>query len=101
MDVFQLKGWDVHGNQFDLQIAAGGTGAFNNCAGKEGSMFPGGCWEGKGWNVRMLDGPTKICVATYIVVIWLTLTWSKSQTWKCLKFFFLVEIQSLMSISSM
>jgi len=35
-------GWDVHGNQFDLQIAAGGTGAFNNCAGKEGSMFPGG-----------------------------------------------------------
>ena len=46
MDVFQLKGWDVHGNQFDLQIAAGGTGAFNNCAGKEGSMFPGG-WEGR------------------------------------------------------
>lgn len=35
-------GWDVHGNQFDLQIAAGGTGAFNNCAGREGSMFPGG-----------------------------------------------------------
>lgn len=35
-------GWDVHGNQFDLQIAAGGTGAFNNCAGCEGSMFPGG-----------------------------------------------------------
>ena len=32
----------MHGNQFDLQIAAGGTGAFNNCAGIEGSMFPGG-----------------------------------------------------------
>lgn len=35
-------GWDVHGNQFDLQIGAGGTGAFNNCAGRQGSMFPGG-----------------------------------------------------------
>mmetsp|Transcript_51711 Transcript_51711/g.63312 ORF Transcript_51711/g.63312 Transcript_51711/m.63312 type:complete len:223 (+) Transcript_51711:1-669(+) len=35
-------GSDVHGNQFDLQIAAGGTGAFNNCAGREGSMFSGG-----------------------------------------------------------
>lgn len=40
--VFHVSGWDVHGNQFDLQIAAGGTGAFNNCAGREGSMFPGG-----------------------------------------------------------
>ncbi|CAJ1405704.1 unnamed protein product [Effrenium voratum] len=35
-------GWDVHGNQFDLQIGAGGTGAFNQCAGGSGSMFAGG-----------------------------------------------------------
>ncbi|CAE7586918.1 unnamed protein product [Symbiodinium natans] len=35
-------GWDVDGKQFDLQMAAGGTGAFNNCAGGSGSMFAGG-----------------------------------------------------------
>jgi len=35
-------GSDVSGNQFDLQQGDGGTGAFNNCAGKAGSMFPGG-----------------------------------------------------------
>mmetsp|Transcript_1124 Transcript_1124/g.2146 ORF Transcript_1124/g.2146 Transcript_1124/m.2146 type:complete len:353 (-) Transcript_1124:410-1468(-) len=35
-------GWDVDGRQFDLQIAAGGAGAFNNCAGGVGSMFGGG-----------------------------------------------------------
>merc|ERR1712032_443283 len=35
-------GSDVSGNQFDLQQGDGGTGAFNNCAGKPGSMFPGG-----------------------------------------------------------
>lgn len=34
-------GSDVSGNQFDLQQGDGGTGAFNNCAGKLGSMFPG------------------------------------------------------------
>lgn len=34
-------GSDVSGNQFDLQQGDGGTGAFNNCAGKPGSMFPG------------------------------------------------------------
>ena len=37
-----LPGWDVDGNQFDLQIAAGGAGAFNVCAGSAGSMFSGG-----------------------------------------------------------
>jgi len=35
-------GHDVAGNQFDLQIGAGGAGAFNTCAGGEGSMYPGG-----------------------------------------------------------
>eukprot|EP00931_Biecheleriopsis_adriatica_P052560 TRINITY_DN3059_c0_g1_i1.p1 TRINITY_DN3059_c0_g1~~TRINITY_DN3059_c0_g1_i1.p1 ORF type:complete len:397 (-),score=63.18 TRINITY_DN3059_c0_g1_i1:72-1205(-) len=34
-------GHDVAGNQFDLQIGAGGAGAFNTCAGGSGSMFPG------------------------------------------------------------
>jgi len=34
-------GSDVSNIQFDLQIGNGGTGAFNNCAGKEWSMFPG------------------------------------------------------------
>jgi len=34
-------GSDVSGNQFDLQVGAGGAGAYNNCAGKAGSMFPG------------------------------------------------------------
>lgn len=34
-------GSDVAGNQFDLQIGDGGAGAFNNCAGKNFSMFPG------------------------------------------------------------
>lgn len=34
-------GSDVSGNQFDLQVGAGGAGAFNNCAGESGSMFPG------------------------------------------------------------
>merc|ERR1711862_697046 len=34
-------GSDVSGNQFDLQVGAGGAGAYNNCAGKTGSMFPG------------------------------------------------------------
>ncbi|CAE8586800.1 unnamed protein product [Polarella glacialis] len=34
-------GHDVAGNQFDLQIGAGGAGAFNTCAGGAGSMFPG------------------------------------------------------------
>lgn len=35
-------GSDVSGNQFDLQQGDGGAGAYNNCAGKPGSMFPGG-----------------------------------------------------------
>lgn len=34
-------GHDVAGNQFDLQIGAGGAGAFNTCAGGMGSMYPG------------------------------------------------------------
>jgi hypothetical protein len=34
-------GSDVAGNQFDLQVGNGGAGAFNNCAGKGFSMFPG------------------------------------------------------------
>jgi hypothetical protein len=34
-------GFDVTGNQFDLQIGAGGTGAYNTCSGGKGSMFPG------------------------------------------------------------
>jgi hypothetical protein len=34
-------GSDVTGNQFDLQIGDGGAGAFNTCAGKPFSMFPG------------------------------------------------------------
>jgi len=34
-------GSDVSNVQFDLQIGNGGTGAFNNCAGKSWSMFPG------------------------------------------------------------
>jgi len=34
-------GFDVAGNQFDLQIGAGGAGAFNTCAGGAGSMYPG------------------------------------------------------------
>merc|ERR1711920_626387 len=35
-------GHDVAGNQFDLQIGAGGAGAFNSCAGSSSSMFSGG-----------------------------------------------------------
>lgn len=35
-------GHDVAGTQFDLQIGAGGAGAFNTCAGDDRSMFPGG-----------------------------------------------------------
>jgi len=35
-------GSDVAGNQFDLQVGNGGTGAFNNCAGKSWSMYPDG-----------------------------------------------------------
>jgi len=34
-------GHDVAGNQFDLQIGAGGAGAFNTCAGSSRSMYPG------------------------------------------------------------
>jgi hypothetical protein len=34
-------GSDVAGNQFDLQIGDGGAGAFNTCAGKNSSMYPG------------------------------------------------------------
>merc|ERR1719229_665520 len=36
-------GFDVAGNQFDLQMGAVGTGAHNTCAGSHegGSMFPG------------------------------------------------------------
>ena len=34
-------GSDVAGNQFDLQIGAGGAGAFNTCAGSTSSMYPG------------------------------------------------------------
>ena len=35
-------GSDVAGNQFDLQIGDGGTGAFNTCAGSpDSSMYPG------------------------------------------------------------
>jgi len=34
-------GHDVANIQFDLQMGNGGTGAFNNCAGKGTSMFPG------------------------------------------------------------
>mmetsp|Transcript_13428 Transcript_13428/g.47337 ORF Transcript_13428/g.47337 Transcript_13428/m.47337 type:complete len:363 (-) Transcript_13428:366-1454(-) len=35
-------GHDVAGSQFDLQIGAGGAGAFNTCAGGAGSMYSGG-----------------------------------------------------------
>jgi hypothetical protein len=34
-------GFDVAGNQFDLQIGAGGTGAYNTCSGGKGAMFSG------------------------------------------------------------
>lgn len=34
-------GPDVAGNQFDLQIGAGGAGAYNSCSGGQFSMFPG------------------------------------------------------------
>ena len=34
-------GFDVSNIQFDLQMGNGGTGAFNNCAGDDWSMFPG------------------------------------------------------------
>jgi len=34
-------GHDVAINQFDLQMGAGGVGAFNTCAGDEDSMYPG------------------------------------------------------------
>jgi len=34
-------GHDVAGNQFDLQIGAGGAGAFNTCAGSDMSMYGG------------------------------------------------------------
>ena len=34
-------GNDVSGNKFNLQVGAGSADAFNNCAGKSGSMFPG------------------------------------------------------------
>jgi len=34
-------GSDVAGNQFDLQIGDGGAGAYNTCAGKASSMYPG------------------------------------------------------------
>lgn len=34
-------GFDVSPNQFDLQMGAGGTGAYNTCAGADGAMFPG------------------------------------------------------------
>jgi len=39
-------GHDVAGNQFDLQLGAGGMGFFNSCAGSGASMFPGslGSW---------------------------------------------------------
>jgi hypothetical protein len=35
-------GSDVFGNQFDLQMGAGGAGIFNTCVGGTQSMFPGG-----------------------------------------------------------
>jgi len=34
-------GHDVAGNQFDIQMGAGGAGAYNTCAGGLASMFPG------------------------------------------------------------
>jgi len=34
-------GFDVAGNQFDLQIGAGGAGAYNTCVGDPHSMYPG------------------------------------------------------------
>ena len=34
-------GFDVSNIQFDLQMGNGGTGAFNNCAGDDWSMYPG------------------------------------------------------------
>ena len=34
-------GHDVAGNQFDLQIGAGGAGAYNTCAGSSRSMYDG------------------------------------------------------------
>jgi len=34
-------GHDVAGNQFDLQMGAGGAGAYNTCSGDSFSMFPG------------------------------------------------------------
>jgi len=38
-------GHDVANIQFDLQMGNGGTGAFNNCAGKGWSLFPGAFTE--------------------------------------------------------
>jgi len=35
-------GHDVSINQFDLQMGAGGAGAFNTCAGDKHAMYPGG-----------------------------------------------------------
>jgi len=35
-------GYDVEGNQFDLQMGAGGAGIFDICVGAAGSMFDGG-----------------------------------------------------------
>mmetsp|Transcript_90854 Transcript_90854/g.261784 ORF Transcript_90854/g.261784 Transcript_90854/m.261784 type:complete len:361 (-) Transcript_90854:263-1345(-) len=34
-------GHDVAGNQFDVQMGAGGAGAYNTCSGESSSMFPG------------------------------------------------------------
>lgn len=48
-------GHDVSGNQFDLQIGAGGAGAFNTCAGDASSMFPG---PKKAWG-HQYGGPAK------------------------------------------
>lgn len=48
-------GHDVSGNQFDLQIGAGGAGAFNTCAGDSNSMFPG---PKKAWG-HQYGGPDK------------------------------------------
>lgn len=41
-------GSDVAGNQFDLQVGDGGAGAYNNCAGASGAMFPGP-YDGSTW----------------------------------------------------
>jgi hypothetical protein len=51
-------GYDVEGNQFDLQMGAGGAGIFDICVGAAGSMFDGGLpawgWAGRAGGIITL-----------------------------------------------